>query len=532
MSDTLDRPPGPPAGPWPTEGRGPGDDPGEPKAAPRPWASWIRLALVVAGVVLIGVRFGWPVLAIVGALVVSIFLHETGHFVAAKRTGMKVTEFFIGFGPRLWSFHRGETEYGLKLIPAGAYVRIIGMSNLDEVDPADEDRTYRSKSYPKRLVTVLAGPFANFAVALVLLFTSLVFFGQTQQEGWAVGRVVDGSAAAAMGVQVGDRVVDVNGTRVADWESFGDAVRKSAGTPVAVTVDRGGQELVLHGTTGWRLDQDTARALPPLNMNDEILTVDGRPVSTYDDFRQAMVAASSGTATVVLDRWLDGSSYRYSTDVKVPSDLATDGYRGFVGVSPATTSSTERMGVVQAAGESVTSFGELSAESVRGLGRLFSPAGIARYAELVANAGSDQPADGPAPELHPVDANAPAPSAGSTASAGSSAPSEDRVISILGVVRLGSQAAQADPVTLLGLVAIVNIFLGLFNLVPLPPLDGGHAAVATYEAVRGRLRGRAYRVDMAKLMPVTYVVVFLLMGLGISSLYVDAVSPVPNPFGP
>ncbi|MBW3645134.1 MAG: site-2 protease family protein, partial [Actinobacteria bacterium] len=76
-----------------------------------------------------------------------IFMHELGHYLTAKAAGMKVTEFFIGFGPRLWSFRRGETEYGFKAIPAGAYVRIIGMSNLEEIDPAEEDRTYRQKSY-------------------------------------------------------------------------------------------------------------------------------------------------------------------------------------------------------------------------------------------------------------------------------------------------------------------------------------------------------------------------------------------------
>ncbi len=96
---------------------------------------------------------GW--LLIVGALVVMIFLHELGHYLTAKWAGMKVTEFFIGFGPKIWSFRRGETEYGIKCIPPGAYVRIIGMSNLDEVPPEDEPRTYRQQSYPQRLLVVV-----------------------------------------------------------------------------------------------------------------------------------------------------------------------------------------------------------------------------------------------------------------------------------------------------------------------------------------------------------------------------------------
>src|SRR5207248_7526923 len=109
------------------------------------------------------------------AIIAMIMLHELGHFVMAKRAGMKVTEFFLGFGPRLWSFRRGETEYGVKAIPAGGYVRIIGMSNVDEVDPGDEDRTYRAKPYRDRLGVAVAGSTMHFLIAAVLLF--VVFFG-------------------------------------------------------------------------------------------------------------------------------------------------------------------------------------------------------------------------------------------------------------------------------------------------------------------------------------------------------------------
>src|SRR3546814_10076827 len=108
-----------------------------------------RVALIAAAVVALGVFAGKGWLLIIGALSVMIFLHELGHYLTAKWTGMKVTEFFLGFGPKLWSFRRGETEYGLKLLPIGAYVRIIGMNNLDEVPPEDELRTYRPQSYPR-----------------------------------------------------------------------------------------------------------------------------------------------------------------------------------------------------------------------------------------------------------------------------------------------------------------------------------------------------------------------------------------------
>ena len=157
MTDSTVHDPGPPAPPPP---------------APRgeiPGADW-RLGLLVASTVALGALAGMAWLVIIGALVLMIFLHELGHFLTAKWSGMKVTEFFLFFGPKIWSFRRGETEYGIKLIPLGAYVRIIGMSNLDaDVPPEDEHRTFRQQSYPKRLLVVSAGSLMHMLQAFVLL---------------------------------------------------------------------------------------------------------------------------------------------------------------------------------------------------------------------------------------------------------------------------------------------------------------------------------------------------------------------------
>ncbi|MEL7209967.1 MAG: site-2 protease family protein, partial [Actinomycetota bacterium] len=138
----------------------------------------LGLILLVAAFVALGF-LSIPALIVVLGLVFMIFMHELGHYLTAKRAGMKVTEFFIGFGPRIWSFTRGETEYGVKAIWAGAYVKIIGMNNLEEVDPADEARTYRQKSYPARMSVAVAGSAMHFAMALVLLFVLFAFIGQT-----------------------------------------------------------------------------------------------------------------------------------------------------------------------------------------------------------------------------------------------------------------------------------------------------------------------------------------------------------------
>ena len=124
----------------------------------------------------------FPFVLVVIALIVMIMLHELGHFLTAKWSGMKVTEFFLGFGPRLWSVRKGETEYGVKAIPAGGYVRIIGMSNLEEVDPADEPRTYRQQPFPRRLSVAVAGSTMHFIIAFVLLFVLLTGGGRPRDH--------------------------------------------------------------------------------------------------------------------------------------------------------------------------------------------------------------------------------------------------------------------------------------------------------------------------------------------------------------
>ena len=145
-----------------------------------------------------------------------IFMHELGHYLTARWTGMKVTEFFIGFGPRLWSFRKGETEYGVKGIPAGAYVRIIGMNNLDPVEPGDEQRSYRIKSWPRKMLVVSAGSAMHFIMAIVLLAVLALFYGVQNDDGaWQVSRTSQASAAAELGIEPGDVMLSVGVRRSA-----------------------------------------------------------------------------------------------------------------------------------------------------------------------------------------------------------------------------------------------------------------------------------------------------------------------------
>ena len=138
--------------------------------------------LLVAGIVALGVLGSVSAVIVVIALLVMIFMHELGHYLTARSAGMKVTEFFLGFGPRIWSFNKGETEYGLKAIPAGAYVRIIGMHNLDPVEPEDEARAYKNKPYWRKMSVASAGSMMHFIMAALLLFALFATYGQRSED--------------------------------------------------------------------------------------------------------------------------------------------------------------------------------------------------------------------------------------------------------------------------------------------------------------------------------------------------------------
>ncbi len=258
----------------------------------------MRLAILAALVALAFLAGGWALPVVILGVVVMIFLHEFGHFLAAKFGGMKVTEFFIGFGPRIWSFRRGETEYGLKAIPAGAYVKIIGMNNLDEVAPEDEDRTYRSKSYPKRMLVAVAGSAMHFAQALVLLFVLYAVIGipggsLTETKQWTVGEVVTGSAADAAGLQPGDRIVSVDGTEVATFGDFSDDIAAHPGDAIDAHRRAGRPDAQLPATIGVS-PRDTSRGL--LGIRVEPTTTTTGPItavtSSFSDF------ADQSTATL------------------------------------------------------------------------------------------------------------------------------------------------------------------------------------------------------------------------------------------
>jgi membrane-associated protease RseP (regulator of RpoE activity) len=380
---------------------------------------------------------------IVLAIIVMIFLHELGHYLTAKWSGMKVTEFFIGFGPRIWSFQRGETEYGVKAIPAGAYVRIIGMNNLDEVDPADEARTYRQKPFWLRFSVAVAGSTMHFLIAFLLLFFVFVGYGLPDEENWTIDSMPAGSdsPAAQAGLEPGDRILAVDDEEIDDFAELKSAIESRPGEEVDLVVLRGDQEIQTSTT---------------------LLAVAGE-----------------------------------------------DGEQGYLGIAP--DRPLERLGPLEATGETFSQFGEITVGSItaipRGVSGLFDAA-----FDPAQEPKQQQEANQPPPRPENEDEN-------------------NRIVSIVGVARIGAEATDAGLLPFLYILAYLNLFIGIFNLLPFLPLDGGHVAVATYEKYKEWRagNGRRYFVDMTRLLPVTYAVVFLLITLGTLAIYVDVVNPIELP---
>ena len=404
----------------------------------------ITLLLAFGLVLLIARAGGWSLLVVVIGLILMIVLHELGHFITAKASGMKVTEFFLGFGPKLWSFQRGETEYGVKAIPAGAYVRIIGMNNLDEVPPEDEPRTYRQQTYPRRLSVALAGSAMHFFQAAVLLFIALtiigtpgghVFTDPPAPSAAVIGEVTPGSAAAAADLHPGDTIVSVDGENVPDFNQLHDVLVARAGQSVTLVVDRNGQRF-------------------------------------------------SATTT-----------------------LGSDATKGVLGVRPQGIA-TKRLDPLHAIGQTGSEMALLTRDTVGFFGAFFSPSGLSGFAHTVLHPGTGSVANG-----------------GGSATTNSPSPDDNRPISIIGAARIGSQLTREGPLTFVLFFVSINVVIGLFNLIPLLPLDGGHVAIATYERLRSR-RGRRYQADVMKLLPLTYAVVMVLIVLGISTMFLDIVHPI------
>ena len=480
-----------------------------------------RLAGLVALLALIGVVAGLGWVVIILSLVAMLFLHELGHYLTARWTGMKVSEFFIGFGPRLWSFRRGETTYGIKAVWIGAYVRIVGMNNLDEVAPADEPRSFRQQSYPRKLLVLTAGSGMHFVIALVLLFAVLALDSRALAggrsdadavENWTLATVSVDSAAAAAGLEPGDELISVGGVDLTTFSDFSDHVRRLAGARVEVVYSRDGEVRTAVTTVGERLTAAGAAGIVGLIEGDRILAVEGLDSAGAPSYVQvaeygrtrigepidiAIVDTRTGRPAVVEGAMI--------TELVDPAAAVS----GFFGVSADYRS--EGLGVVGAAGHSA----RLLALTVRDV--VFAIPSIVTdgFGGTFDGLRGDEGAPGGAQSAREIELRR----------LDRSHPDENRILSIYGVARIGAEAASDGVTDVLILLVYVNIFIGVFNLLPLLPLDGGHVVVATYERIRS-IGGRRHRVDAARLLPLTYAVVALLLLVGGVALVRDILDPV------
>lgn len=441
------------------------------------------------------------VLIIVIGVGVSIALHEIGHLVPAKRFGVKVTQYMVGFGPTIWSRRKGETEYGIKAVPLGGYIRMIGMlpprpgdapgelrtastgrfsqlidqaraDSMEQVKPGDEDRVFYKLSPAKKIIVMFGGPFMNFLLAVLLIGATLTLVGASEPRPGAfvvsvsecvvkaddprAREQVCGDApktpAFTAGLKQWDKIVSINGLTISGPEDVPKAVRPRAGQPTEVVVERDGVRM--------------AKTLTPVENVVPELDDDGEPVVGAD---------GQGKYTKA----------------------------GFLGVSTAENSAFVRQPVSAVPG-AVWETTRQTAGIILNL-----PARMAGVADAAFGGGERDP-NGP--------------------------------VGVVGVGRIGGEIAELDiPEVMggdraklamfLGMVGSLNLALFVFNLIPLLPLDGGHIAGALWEALKkgwARIRRRpdpGY-VDVARALPLTYAVAVLLIGMSALLLYADIVNPI------
>ncbi|MCH2626820.1 MAG: RIP metalloprotease [Acidimicrobiales bacterium] len=387
----------------------------------------------VAGALLL---LGWVSKAmLVVALVIAfvVFAHELGHFIAARITGMKATEFFLGFGPRLFSFRKGETEFGVKPILAGAYVKLVGMTNLDEVEPGDESRAYRRQSYPKRLLVASAGSLMHFLLATLGLLVLFSLMGEpvVREDRWEVASVMeqnsDGSitAAASSGIRPGDRIASIDAVATTQWSELVEIVRDRPGKVVQIEVIR------------------------------------------------------------------DGTTFFVDTALGEDSEG-----RGLLGIGGQKSTELIKYGPVSATQKTFTEFASMVGHSLQGIWSI-----VTNLGEVVDRILSP-----------PNDPNA-------------NDNLETRPVSLVGAVQIGA-SDQLSGSERMQLFVAFNIFIGVFNLLPFLPLDGGHIAIATYERIREGSSGRRHIIDTSRLLPITYAVVAFLAFFGLGAIYLDIANPL------
>lgn len=377
-------------------------------------------------------------------LLLSIMLHELGHFTTARHYGMKASRFFIGFGPTLWSTRRGETEYGVKALPFGGFVKIDGMTALEPIDPADESRAFYKQRARQRVVVLCAGSFMHLVIAVLLVFGIIAATGTDPIKGNTPTTTI---------------------SQVEKCIPSGSASHCAAGDP-------------------------RAPAYGKLQPGDRIVAVNKTAVSTYDELTHQLQTHPGQLLilTVVRDD--------RPLNVPLVSASVKQGNKqvGKIGIIP----QERRIGFAGAFGRTFTTLGSLITDSGKALGSLPHEVG-----DILT---------------------------GKPRSAQSAA-------SIVDVARVSGQITSSGAgfgnvvAALLMILAEVNLAVGILNMLPLLPFDGGHVAIIGFEQARSRLYRRIGRhdpgrVDIMKVLPVTYAVFAVIVGLSLVLLYAGITNPI------
>lgn len=383
------------------------------------------------------------ILIFIVSILVVVMVHESGHFLVAKLFGFKAPQFFVGFGPTLWSFKRGETEYGIKAIPAGGFVKIIGMNPYEEIPPEDQPRAYPNKPRWQRALLLVAGSATHWVIAFVVLTVASMTLGfPTGEASTEVAAIQSETPASAAGFEAGDTVVAVDGNETASWEEVRAYIMAHPGDSATFTVERDSTTTEVSATIGEALFDDA-----------------GTFVATAKD-GQELRAARAGEEV-----------------------------RGFLGLSPAEAFKTYSLpGAVGNAGHWTWT---ITRESVKGIPSVFAPVFNGELWAALRGEG---------------ERNAQSP------------------IGVVGAGRIAGQSVESGRYwEVMMLIVYFTIFVGILNLLPLPPLDGGHLAVVAYEAVTGKT------VDIRKMIPVAAAVISFFVLLFIAVLYLDIAKPVEIP---
>jgi membrane-associated protease RseP (regulator of RpoE activity) len=405
------------------------------------------------------------------AILISVSLHEFGHMLTAKGFGMKVTRYFVGFGPTLWSFHKGETEYGVKGIPLGGFVKIVGMTPLEEdeeeLDEADKKRVFWRKPLWQRTVVLAAGSVTHFIIGFIALWILVSFVGVVANPAYA--EQVEESQNDVL-VSVAECVASTDTDAAA-----GDCPEgQIEGPAYAAGIENG----------------------------DQIMAVGDTPVHSWDELVETVSELTPGQEVGLLVHKHDGESIQTAVTPYAATVETEDGKTEtvarlgvFVYTDPAVPT-TIAVGPIEGIGETFSYTGDMFKETFIALGQLPSKIPPLWDAIMGGERGQDTP------------------------------------VSVVGASRLGGEMVQYDQWAMFFMLLVVlNYFIGIFNLLPLLPMDGGHIAIAWYEKARSWIAAKRGmpdpgRVDYLKLMPLTYAVIVLLGGFMLLTITADIVNPI------